>query len=91
VAPNPLPPRAITHGNQIWVKMKHIYYSTNMKLNKCIRQTFFKPNKEKYGKVLNLVGFWPHTWGWGGGGNDPTMTNFDGWLDLNPAKVNKVK
>jgi hypothetical protein len=61
--------------------MKHNYFSTNMKLNKCIRQTFFKPNNEKYGKVLNLGGFW----------NDPTMSNFDGWLDLNPPKVYKVK
>jgi hypothetical protein len=25
-----------------------------MKPNKCVRQTFFKPHNEKYGKVLNL-------------------------------------
>jgi hypothetical protein len=31
-----------------------------------MRQNIFKPNKEKYGKVLNVGGFWPHTWGWGG-------------------------
>jgi hypothetical protein len=54
VAPTP---RAMTHGNKIWVKMKHKYYSTNMKLNNCIRQTFFKPNNEKYGKVLIWVVF----------------------------------
>jgi hypothetical protein len=41
--------------------MKHKYYSTNMKPNKCIRQDFFKPTNEKYGKVLNLGGFWPPT------------------------------
>jgi hypothetical protein len=67
--------------------MMHKYYSTNMKPNKCIRQTFFKPNNEKYGKVPIWVAFGPPPQG----GNDPTMTNFDGWLDLNPPKVNKVK
>jgi hypothetical protein len=51
----------MTQGNKIRVKMKHKYYSTNMKLNKCIRQTFFKPHNEKYGKVLNLGGFWSPT------------------------------
>jgi hypothetical protein len=40
-------------------KMQQKYYSTNMKPNKCIRQTFFKPHNETYGKVLNLGGFWP--------------------------------
>jgi hypothetical protein len=74
----------MTHRNKIWVKMKHKYYSTNIKPNKCFRQTFFKPNN-KYGKV---GWFLPPTQG---GGNDPTMTNFDGWLDLNPPKVYKVK
>jgi hypothetical protein len=85
----PHSPRAMTHGNKIWVKMKHRYYSTNMKPNKCIRQTFFKPHNEKYEKVLNFGGFFgsaPYP-----GGNDPTMTSFDGWLHLNPPKVYKVK
>jgi hypothetical protein len=54
--------RAMTHGSKIWVKMKHKYYSTNIKLNKCIRQTSFKPHNEKY-RVLNLGGFAPHPWG----------------------------
>jgi hypothetical protein len=48
----------MTQGNIIWFKMKHKYYSTNMKPNKFIRQTFFKPHNEKYGKVLNLGSFW---------------------------------
>jgi hypothetical protein len=83
------PPMAMTHGNKIWVKMKDKYYSTNMKPNKYIRKTFFKPHNKKYGKVLNFGGFWAtHPWGFA---NDPTMTNFDGWLDLNPQKVYKVK
>jgi hypothetical protein len=57
-----------------------------MKPNKCIRQTYFKPHNEKFGKVLNLAGFWPPN----PGGNDMTMTNFDGWLDPNHPKLYKV-
>jgi hypothetical protein len=69
--------------------MKHKYYSTHMKPNKCIRPNFFNPNNEKYEKVLNF--------GWllatnprpttHPRGNDSTMTNFDGWLDLKPLGV----
>jgi hypothetical protein len=55
------PPRAMTHGNKIWVQMKHKYHSTDIKQNKCIRQNIFKPHNEKYEKVLNLGGFWPPT------------------------------
>jgi hypothetical protein len=55
------PPRAMTHGNKIWVQMKHKYYSTHIKENKCIRKNIFKPHNEKYEKVLNLGGFWPPT------------------------------
>jgi hypothetical protein len=55
----------MTYGNKIWVKMKHKYYSTNMKPNKCIRQIFFKPNNEKYGKVNIWVAFGPPTPGGG--------------------------
>jgi hypothetical protein len=62
------PPRAMTHGNKIWVQMKHKYHSTHIKQNKCTRQNIFKPHNEKYEKVLNLGGFWPPTPGGGGGG-----------------------
>jgi hypothetical protein len=55
------PPRAMTHGNKIWVQMKHKYYSTGIKHNKCIRQNIFKPHNEKYEKVLNLGVFLPST------------------------------
>jgi hypothetical protein len=41
--------------------MKHKYYSTNMKPNKCIRQNLFNPHKEKYEKVLHLGGPSPST------------------------------
>jgi hypothetical protein len=59
--------------------MKHKYYSTNMKP----RQTFYKAHNEKYEKVLHLGGFLaPHPWG-----NDPTLTMFKGWRELNPPKV----
>jgi hypothetical protein len=48
-----LPPRAMTHGNKIWVQnklqMKHNYYSTHIKQDKCMRQNIFKPNNKKYG------------------------------------------
>jgi hypothetical protein len=67
--------------------VKDKYYSTNMKPNKCIRQTFFKPHIEKYEKVLNLGGCWSPT----PVGDDPTMTNIDGWLDLDTTKVYKAK
>jgi hypothetical protein len=53
------PPRAMTHGTKICVKMKHKYYSTNLKPNKCIIQTFPKPHNEKYGKCLIWVVFGP--------------------------------
>jgi hypothetical protein len=58
-----------------------------MKPNKCIRH-FFKPHNEKYGKVPYMGGFWRHPHP---RGNDPTLTNFDGWLDLNPQTEYKVK
>jgi hypothetical protein len=51
-----------------------------------MRQNIFKPNNEIYGKVLEWFLAPPAL-----GGNDPTMTNFDGWLNLNRAKVYKVK
>jgi hypothetical protein len=47
---------------------------------------FFKPNNEKYEKVLNLGSFLPPI----PGGNDRTMTNFDGWIDLK-YKMYKVQ
>jgi hypothetical protein len=71
----------MTQSNKIWVQMKHKYYFTQIKQNKCIRQNIFKPHNEKYEKVLNLGGFWPPT-----PGNYPTLTIFDGWRDLNPPK-----
>jgi hypothetical protein len=49
------------------------------------QEKFFKLHNEKYAKVLDLVG--------GGGllpqprGKDPTLTNSDGWVYLNPQKV----
>jgi hypothetical protein len=48
------PPRAMTHSNKIWVQRKHKYYSTHIKPNKCMRLNIFKPNNEKYEKVLNF-------------------------------------
>jgi hypothetical protein len=72
----------MTHGNKIWLKVKHKYHSTHIKQNKCMRQNIFKAHNEKYEKVHNLGGFWPPT----PGGNDPTLTIFDGWRDLNPPK-----
>jgi hypothetical protein len=48
----------MTHGNKIWVQMKHKYHSTHIKQNKCKRKNIFKPHNEKYVKVLNLGGFW---------------------------------
>jgi hypothetical protein len=47
----------MTH--KIWVKMKHKYNSTHMKPYKCIRKNVFKPNNEKYEKVLYLGGILP--------------------------------
>jgi hypothetical protein len=61
----------MTHGNKIWVQMKHKYHSNHIKQNKCKRQNIFKPHNEKYDKVLNLGGFWPPNLG-----NDPTRTIF---------------
>jgi hypothetical protein len=73
------PPRAMTHGNKIWVQMKHKYYSTRIKQNKCIRKNIFN---EKYEKCLIWVVF-----GHPPRGIDPTLTIFDGWRDLNPPNV----
>jgi hypothetical protein len=56
----------MTYGKKIWVKMKHKYYSTNMKPNTSIGQTFLKPNNEKYGKVHIWVVFGPQPRGVGG-------------------------
>jgi hypothetical protein len=70
----------MTHGNKIWVKMKHKYYSTHIKQYKCMRPNILKPHNEKYEKVLNLGGFWPpHPRGndqtvSGGGGQDQNQT-----------------
>jgi hypothetical protein len=61
--------------------MKNKYYSTHIKQNKCMRQNIFKPHNEKYEKVLGWF-LAPHP-----RGNDPTLTIFDGWRDLNPPKV----
>jgi hypothetical protein len=69
--------------------MKQKYHSTHIKQIKCMRQNIFKPHNEKYEKVLNLFDFLPPSHPQGG--NDPTMTNCDGLLDLNPPKVYKEK
>jgi hypothetical protein len=66
-------PGAMTLYNKIWVQMKHKYYSTHIKQNKCTRQNIFKPHIEK---VLNLGVGWflaPHP-----RGNNPTLTIFNG-------------
>jgi hypothetical protein len=49
----------MTLGNKISVQMKHKYYSTHIKQNKCNRQNIFNLHNEKYEKVLNLGVFWP--------------------------------
>jgi hypothetical protein len=74
------PPRAMIHGNKMWAKMMHKYYSTHMKTNKCIRQFHL------FQTMTNMKKCHPHPWA-----NDPTITNFDGWLDHNFPKVNKVQ
>jgi hypothetical protein len=74
----------MTHANKIWVKMKDKCYSTNMKPNNISDKLSVSQTMKNMEKCFIWVGFGPLPQG----GEDPTLTNIDGWLDL---KVYKVK
>jgi hypothetical protein len=64
-----------------WVKVKHKYYTTNMKPNKCIKVSLSQTLKNMEKCLIWLV-LAPIPWG-----NDLTLANFDGWRDLNMKTI----
>jgi hypothetical protein len=45
----------------VWVQMKHKYYATHLKQNKCMRQNIFSHTMENMKKCLFWVVFGPPT------------------------------